>query len=251
MKTKIRAVIIDDEIDSIALLGLLLKQTSYNVEILGNAQNVADGISLIQRVKPDLVFLDIKMPDGTGFELLERLEEKEFEVIFITAFNEYALKAFEFTAIHYLLKPADISDIEEALNRFTKYHSKISDKLDHYNEYVSDKTDKIALQTNEKLIIVKLNDILWLEADGPYTIFHLTTNERIIVSKSLHTYQEYLEKKDFSRSHSKYIVNLHYIKQFDKANNNEIELENGQTLKVSVRKKTEFITRLKKFTQNK
>ncbi len=252
MSSKIRIVLVDDEKDSLDILKLMLEDIDCDLEVVGVAENVEKGIILIQQTNPDLVFLDIRMPDGSGFDLLDRIQNIKFDVVFVTAYDEYALKAFEFNAIHYLLKPVDLGDVNDAIKRHLKSNNSIFDeKLENLKKYIKNDIEKIVLPSSDGLQVVKLDDILWLEADGPYTIFHIKNKNKLVVSKSLNTYQELLEDKCFIRTHNKFVVNLKYVKRFSKGSGGEIEMENGTMIGVSVRKKQDFLSKLKDYTLNK
>ncbi|MBT4969937.1 MAG: response regulator transcription factor, partial [Bacteroidetes bacterium] len=210
----IKAILVDDEKNSLSTLQLLLDKYCPEVEIIGTAQNVADSIKIIDELKPELVFLDIAMPDGDGFEVLENVSHKLFQVIFTTAYDQYALRAFEYAALHYLLKPINFNDLQDAVARFTKVtdESEFDDKLLKIKDSLASQQNKIILPTMEGLNIIDIEDIIRCESDNNYTIFILKTDKKIVVSKTLSNYEKLLADKDFFRIHSKHLVNLKYVK---------------------------------------
>ncbi len=246
MGQKISAIIIDDEDDSIFLISNLLDKYCKNIEVIGIAENVSDGISCIEDGEPDLVFLDINLPDGDGFDVLNQVKYKQFEVIFVTAYNDYAIKAFEFSAIHYLLKPINYKDLIEAVYRYENSKKSI-DQTSQYevlNESIKEKFTKIILPTTDGISIIELKDIMRCESQNNYTTFYLNNKEKFTVSKSISTYETLLCDLDFSRVHSKHIVNLHYIKKYIRGRGGYIILSDGTTVYVSEGKKKEFLKKL-------
>ncbi|MBT4729798.1 MAG: response regulator [Bacteroidetes bacterium] len=183
----IKAILVDDEKNSLSTLQLLLDKYCPEVEVIGTAQNVADSIKIIDELKPELVFLDIAMPDGDGFEVLENVSHKLFQVIFTTAYDQYALRAFEYAALHYLLKPINFNDLQDAVARFTKVtdESEFDDKLLKIKDSLASQQNKIILPTMEGLNIIDIEDIIRCESDNNYTIFILKTDKKIVVSKTL------------------------------------------------------------------
>jgi len=238
----IRALIIDDESKARESIIHLIKLTFKNVESVGEADSVSSGIKAIKKLKPNLVFLDIQLEDGTGFDILNQLNEIDFQIIFITAFNEYAVKAFKYAAMDYLMKPVNPQEFVKAVERAIKSHEK-DDFQTKFNAYLSHIKDgsiehkKIILKTSESINLIKVNDIIRCEADRGYTDFFLRDGTKILVSKGLKDYDDMLQDFSFIRTHQSHLINLNYIKSFVKADGGYILMTDGSTVPVSSRKR--------------
>jgi len=238
----LKAVTIDDELNARESIAHLCKLTQSEVEIVGEADGVQTGVKVIKKIKPELVFLDIQLEDGTGFEILDQLDHIDFHIIFITAFNEYAIKAFKFAAIDYLLKPINPKEFKAAIDQFINLHekedieSKLTAYLSHFKENVADHK-KIILKTAESIHLVKVHDIIRCEADKGYTEFFLRDGNKILVSKGLKEYDELLGDFGFIRTHQSHLINLDYIASFEKADGGYILMTDKSTVPVSSRKR--------------
>lgn len=242
----IKTVLIEDEVNARGSLRKILKLIAPNIEIIGETGYVKEAVKMINTLKPKLIFLDIKLEDGIGFDILKQLEYTSFKIIFTTAYNEYAIKAFKYSATDYLLKPINPLELKSALeraiislNKETK-HDKLLNVL-KYNIEENDK--KIVLKTTNNQHIVLVKDIIRLEADTAYTTFYVNNN-KITVSKNLKYYQEILDD-GFIRCHQSHLVNnLHIIgvhkKEF-------IKMSNEELIPISLRKKNEIIQQIKTF----
>ena len=248
----IKTLIVDDELKSQSTLHKLLEMYCPGVEVVGFAHNVETGIEAIDDLKPDLVFLDISMPDGDGFEVLERVKNRNFEVVFTTAFNDYAIKAFQFAALHYLLKPINYLELQGAVKRFKQNHQDVdlNEKIKILCDSLSNHHQKIILPTSNGLRIIELNQILRCEADGSYTNFYLSDNTVLMVSKVLSNFEEILPDEIFCRVHSKHLVNLNFISRYVKGRGGRIILTNGKEVDVSESKKKDFLRRLKQLAHS-
>lgn len=241
----IKSVIIDNEKKSRKTLSNFLQKYCKTVEVLGEADGVATGIELIKDKQPELVFLDIEMTDGTGFKLLESFDDIQFSVIFITAYSAYAIKAFQISAIAYLLKPINPQELIEAIDKYQKeiglkgIHNKLEVLLGNQSSI-----KKIAFPTSEGIELVKLNQIVHCEADDNYTSIFLANDKRIVVSKTIKEYDTMLSDFGFFRIHQSHLVNLDYITKFNKNDGGYVVLENGKKLPVSRRNKQEFLEKL-------
>ncbi|MGY6521563.1 MAG: LytR/AlgR family response regulator transcription factor [Mongoliitalea sp.] len=235
------AILVDDEpIARMSLRGML--ETYFpNIQIKGEAKNLPDAIKLIHQQKPDIVFLDIEMPGYSGLEILDFFQGQQLhsKIIFVTAYEEFALKAFELSAVDYLLKPIQKEALERALAKVTIPQIE-NLKILHEN-LKTHKPQKIALQTGEGLIFLKLDEILFLKADGSYTHFHLSNKEKIIVSKRLQEYEKLLELGSFMRIHRSHIINLDHIKKITKEDGGGVVMSNGELLSISQEKKSELL----------
>ncbi|MCE3225655.1 MAG: two component transcriptional regulator, LytTR family [Bacteroidetes bacterium] len=243
-------VIIEDEQQSIEYLKSMLKEVSQDINFVGAAQNLKDGVNLINEVNPDLVFLDIKLNSDTGFDVLDQVKDKSFNVIFTTAYEQYALKAIKFAAIDYLLKPIDKNELIEAVAKIKNRKDSLSlqKSLSVFFENVNKpQKQKIAISTVSSLIVVEIADILYCSADGPYTNFYLKNGpEKIMSSKNLKEYEELLTDHDFFRIHKSYLVNLKEVKQYLKADGGKLKISNNVLLDVSEKKKEDLIKVLSK-----
>lgn len=247
METKIKAVIIEDEHKSILTLQTLLERYCPEVSIVGTGNCVEAGIRVLGERKPELVFLDIAMPDGDAFDLLNRIDNVDFEVIFITAYNDFALKAFEFSALHYLLKPINYKELQDAVQRFLKIRPahNIQSRLDILNSSLQSHFDKISLPSNDGLIIVEIQDIVRFEAAGNYSTVFLASGDSIIVTKTLNQFEEILSGLHFIRIHNTHLINLKYLKKYQRGQGGIVTMQNGTSLTVSRTRKNEFLEGLK------
>jgi len=244
----VRSIIVDDEQKSRESLRILLQDFCENVEICALCQNVAEGIEAIKQHHPDVVFLDIQMQRETGFDLLAKINPVNFEVIFTTAHSEYAIKAFKFSAIDYLLKPIDIDDLQKALAKVEqKQNQNISGRLEHLIQNLKSSTPenyKLALPTTDGLVFIKLNDILYCEASSNYTEIYTFNKNKYIVSRTLKQYEDLLGEHNFFRIHNSYLINLNAIKKYVRGDGGYVVLENDVSLDVSKRKKEAFLSRI-------
>jgi len=245
----ISAVIIDDEKKCISLLKHLIENHCSDITIVAEAENAAQGLQAIQQHNPNLVFLDIEMPDKTGFELLSSLPTINFDIIFTTAYNHYAIKAIRFSALDYLLKPVDLDELKSALARLTKKHAPKEYK-ENVEMLVSNirsqqpAFSRITLSTQDGLVILHVDEIIYCEASGTYTFFYLKNKEKIIVSKTLKEYEELLHNHHFLRVHNSFLINLNEVKKYIKGDGGSVIMSNGDEVYVSKRRKEEFLSAL-------
>lgn len=247
MEGKIRTIIIEDERKSLLTLLTLLDRHCPEILVVDNANCVEAGIRVIEELKPELVFLDIAMPDGDAFDLLNRIGKVDFEIIFITAYNDFALKAFEFSALHYLLKPINYVELQDAVQRYLKIRpdNSIQSRLDILNGSMKNRFDKISLPSNDGLIIVEIKDIVRLEAAGNYSTVFLSQGETIIVTKTLNQFEDILAGLDFVRVHNTHLINLRFVKKYQRGQGGVVTMHNGTVIAVSRTRKNEFMERLK------
>jgi two-component system LytT family response regulator len=246
----IRAVLIDDEPNNIGALQGMLEQYCPQVTITGMATDSQGGYAAITRLRPDLVFLDIEMPFGNGFDLLRRLEPVSFEVIFVTAFDKYALTAFRYAALDYLLKPVGIEELVAAVERARarmaeKAVNTRMETLLHNFRTNSRRLSRIALPSAEGLDFIDIDSIVFLQAEGNCTLVATEDKKRKLVSRTLKDFEELLPGDTFCRVHHSYLVNLNFISKYHKGRGGYIELVNGITIEVSSRKKDEFLLRFR------
>ena len=242
----IRGIIVEDEIRSRDTLRGLLCRYCKNVEIIAEADSYHSGLAAIREQQPDVVFLDIQMPDGSGFKLLEELDEIKFEIIFTTAFDQFAIKAIKYSALDYLLKPIDPEELVSALKkvenkiRKSEVNENIRVLLDNIKSRDAD-PHKIVLSTFEKIHIIETDNILRCESDNYYTNFFLTDGKQILVSKTLKENEAMLGGHNFIRPHKSHLVNVKYIKGFLRNDGGYIEMTDGSHIPVSRRKKEKII----------
>jgi len=242
----ITAVIVDDEKDARFLLrNLLEKRFGHKIRLLGEADDVGSGLELIGRMHPDLVFLDIQMKTGTGFDLLTQLGKNAPNVIFITAYDQYAINAFKFSAFGYLLKPIKLKDLEDTIEKLEgigKQHgSEKHIKVLVENYGVNGEIQKLIVSNMTGFTVIEIVEILRLEGDRNYTHFILRDGTKVTASKMLGEYEELLAEYGFYRIHQSTIVSLRHVKAFKKVNDGYIELVDGSVHKVSRNRKQGFI----------
>lgn len=213
----LKTIIIDDEPDSIGLLRLQLDQHCPNVEVFATYTSSVKALNDIESLKPDLLFLDIEMPVLNGFELLEKILHLDFSVIFITAYNQYALKAFRFNALDYLVKPIDTTDLIEAVSKAEKRIKPTTMQLSLLQKQLrGELPTKIAIPGQNGIVFIELNEILYAEASNNYSKLVLADKRVFTISKTLKDVQEVLEESHFLRVHRQYIINLNHVKQFNR-----------------------------------
>ena len=247
--TRIRTIIIDDEMNAIGALKNLLKHYCHHIEVIAHASSAREGKEKIEEHKPDLIFLDIAMPGGDGFSLLEHFEHPDFSIVFITAYNEYAIKAFEFSAMHYILKPVDyrkLQEVEDRIIRNLDADTK-SDILDTLSYNFKNDLKKLVLSSQEKVEVVNTEEIIYTEAVNNYVVFYCINEKSIVITKQLNFYEKLLCEQDFFRIHHGYLVNLRHITEYIKGRGGKVILTDGKILDVSTRKKHDFLEAFNNF----
>jgi two-component system LytT family response regulator len=245
---EITAFIVDDELQSRILLIKMLQQYLPEINMVGQAASVEEALNGIEKHRPHIVFLDIQMNGETGFDLLRRLHLINFAVIFITSFNNYAVKAFRFNAIDYLLKPIVPSQLVEAVNKVKqgtaakRFESKMQvEQLYPDIIYPPKIQDKIAVPTGEGLIVIPVNEIIYCHADSNYTKFHLTDNKCILSSYTLKQFDQILTAQSFFRAHRSYLINMAHVKMYRRGEGGDIVMSNGHEIELSRTHKDQFL----------
>jgi two-component system, LytTR family, response regulator len=243
----LKALIVDDEPKARENLEILLHDFVEGVEVVALCENISEAVEAVKLHSPDVVFLDIQLQRETGFDLLTKIKEVNFEVIFTTAYTEYAIKAFKFSAIDYLLKPIDIDELKKAAAKVEKrVNNNMAGRLTQLVQNLkhgSNENYKIALPTLDGLVFVKISDILYCEASSNYTqIF--TNEEKYLVSKTLKEYDDLLSDHNFFRIHNSYLININSIKKYVKGEGGYVVLNNDTSLDVSKRKKEAFLNKI-------
>ena len=240
-----KAIIIDDEPNAVDLLALRLKQHCPQVEVVATFTSSVKGAAAIREHEPDVVFLDIEMPQMNGFQLLESVEGISFSLIFVTAYDRFALKAFKYSAIDYLLKPIEISELVRAVGRAEKQQQTSQEQIDHLRQQFTNSnralSDKMALPYNNGLTFVKVTEIIYCETDGNYTKFHLIGGQSCLMTKPLKEVQDLLEERGFVRIHRQYLINLEHMKKFHRGDGGYIIMSNDDVIPVSRQQKERLV----------
>ncbi len=235
----IKAVIIDDVANAIATLQADLKAYCPKVEVIATASSVVSGVKLLQKIQPQVVFLDIQLQDGTGFDILEMLSNPAFQVIFTTASNEFAIKAFRFSAVDYLLKPVDPDELVEAVKKIEQNTPPQPESLQLLMHSMKQGTlpQRLALHTQEKIQFANIADIIRCESSGNYTTFYFQDQSKLLVTKTLKEFDKMLQGQDFVRVHQSHLINTKHIKAFLKQDGGYLQMSDNQQVPVSVRKR--------------
>ena len=238
-----KAILIDDEKHNIDNLRELLNAYCPQVEIAGTASNAHEGKRLIMQVQPDLVFLDIQMPQKSGFDLLKELNSYDFEVIFVTAHDQYAIQAMRFSAVDYLLKPIDINELQSAVDRALKRHRlkeqnrQLENLIDLLKSRQNKEDQRIALNTLKETRFVKTGEIIRCESSNNYSTFYLQAGEQLLVCRPIYEFEELLKDYGFIRCHQSHLVNKTFIKSWKKEYGDFLLLTSGDEVPVSRNKK--------------
>ena len=250
---KIKTVLVDDEPRGLSALQKLLEMNCPELEIVGLCNSADEAKDMIEKLKPELVFLDIAMPEKNGFDLLQEISPVDFEIIFVTAHNDFMLQAFKYSAVDYLLKPVEDDLLTEAVRRAAK---RIEDKttgsqletlLYNVRQKEGGQKLKMCITSLKGFQVVKLSDIIYFEASSNYTNFHFTDRPLICASKPIHEFEELLADSNFVRIHKSVVVNLEHVKEYLRGEGGTIVLSNAKKVEVSRRRKESFINRMKEY----
>ena len=245
----IRSIIIDDEQSAREGLRIILKKYCPDIDIVASCEKPEIGLEKVKELKPDLVFLDVQMPRLSGFDLLEKIGEINFEVIFITSYDKYAIKAIKFSALDYLLKPIDIDDLVQAVEKINeKQHKEVANykSLLANMKNRSEKLTRLAIPTENEIVMQDLKDIIYCLADGSYCTIYLVDDKKITVSKMLKDFENILPENDFCRIHHSSLVNMAHVVKYVRGEGGYVVMTGGVHLDVSRRKKEGFIQLLNK-----
>ncbi|MBI3233167.1 MAG: response regulator transcription factor [Bacteroidetes bacterium] len=248
---KIRTVIVDDDQANLTLMKILLENNCPELDVIEYCITPQEAIEAITNYRPELVFIDVEMPGLNGFELLEQLGKQEFDVIFVTAHDEYSLKAFKYSAIDYLIKPAKVDDIKKAVERvLEKRTSNITlvqlRELTRQIRYQMYEKPRLALNTHERVFFVNIEDIIRCEASGVYTVFHMNDGKKHMISKNIQKFEEALTQYAFYRAHRSHIINMTYVKEYVKEGEGYLLMSDGAKVEVSRYRKDEVLKKLGK-----
>ncbi len=246
----IRTIIIDDEPSAVNVLSLLLKKKcADDIDIIGTSGSPFEGRDMIERLKPDLVFLDIEMPGMTGIDLLRSFDDPYFQVVFVTAYDAYAIEAFRLSAVDYLLKPVEADDVIHAVKKFKSdilfHKNSIQSRLQQLEHLLTHKQksldNKIGIGTADKIVFIQIPDILYCEAQGAYTQLYLKDNKKMLASRSLGDFEAQLAGHPFFRIHHHHLINLNHVREFQRRDGGYVIMDNDKQLEVSQRKRKEFL----------
>jgi two-component system LytT family response regulator len=245
----IQALIIDDEKNIIDSLNMLLNEHCPDVEVIGQADSIQKGIRLLREKEPDLVFLDIKMPLGSGFDILEFFPERNFDVIFVTAHSQYAVKAFKFSAVDYILKPVDIQELKQAVNRVKGMREAGLSATNRYRvleeNLKSERPTRLAIPTSEGLDFIPIRDILHIKAEGRYSMVFMSGGSSMLVTRNLGEFDRLLNDCGFFRSHHSHLVNVDHVKRLLHREGGQVILSDGSKIPLARTRKKAFLERLK------
>lgn len=248
----IKTLIVDDEFQGRSFLEKVIAKLFPGLSIVGKAATVNEALDIIETHQPQLIFLDVMLNNENGFDLLERLDKINFEIIFTTAHNEFAVKAFKFNALDYLLKPIDLDELEKAIDKAKKkVQLPASPSLEVFKNFIdtfknpSNPLNKLSIPTADGFMLIPLNEIIFCESFGNYTTFHLVNNKKITSSYTLKEYDELLSDQNFFRAHKSHLVNLAHISRYVKGEGGTLMMSNGYEIEVSRRNKEALLKILK------
>ncbi len=242
----IKVVIVEDDVQTIETINEILSSFCKDVKVVGLAHDIDTGLSVIQENSPDLVLFDINLPGGTSFDIIQKLDDINFKIIFITAYDKYALKAIKLSALDYLLKPIDPKELVDAVNQATEMIQDESTEMQintlrNNIQNKQNKAKKIVLKTFESIYLVDIQNIVRCESGGAYTFFYLNDGKKITISKLLKEYDELLQDHGFFRVHQSHLININYVERFDKRQGGTLIMKDGASVPVSYRKKENLL----------
>ncbi|MCB0761171.1 MAG: response regulator transcription factor [Flavobacteriales bacterium] len=252
---KLTAVLVDDEQLARENLRMLLEDFCPEIEVIGTAGGVREALEVIRQKQPQVVFLDIRMPSGAeGFDLLDQLPDKNFQVVFVTAFKDYAIQALNANAIHYLLKPIDIEDLQNAVAKLVEYQGAFKESESNLNTYLQSVAEltrtmqnptqptRLTLYHSKGFKIVPVDEIIRLEADGGCTAFYFADGTRYLDTKNLKTYEDLLDPAKFLRIHKSYMINLQYLREYSSHDGHFAIMSDRSSVPVARARLSEFLS---------
>ena len=249
----LKTVIVDDEADAVNFIGSIIREYCPKLEVSGTANSAAEGIRMILEHQPELVFLDVEMPHGSGFDLLAQFPKKTFDVVFITAFNQYALKDIKFSAVDYILNPINIQEFIEAVDKVIEKRSHLFNQNIDYGALLenlkSTLPTKLAIPTTEGMESLNTKEIIRIEADRSYCWFYLRDQKKHLVSRNLKEYQDLLSDRNFFRPHNSHLVNLEYVKKYVRQEGGYIEMTDGSQIPISRIKRDMFLQQMDRMSR--
>ena len=241
----LKAILVDDELNSLQNLQFKIQEYCSSIKVVAQTQNPEEAIRLIQQYKPDVIFLDIEMPRMSGFKMLEQIPEVDFEVIFITAYNHYAINAIRISAFDYLVKPVAIEDLQHTVERLGNFSiKKTRERAELLKKNLANpksQEDNIAIPTNDGLEFIQIKQIIRIESSSNYSKIVLQEGRHLLVTRQLKDFEELLQDYRFYRVHHSHLINLNFIAKYVRGDGGQITMRNGDTLDVSRRKKEVFL----------
>ncbi|HET7119101.1 MAG TPA: LytTR family DNA-binding domain-containing protein [Hanamia sp.] len=241
----LKAILVDDELPSLQNLQQKLGEFCPDISVVAMARKPEEAIQLIEHHQPDVIFLDIEMPRMNGFKMLEEIKEKNFDIVFITAYNHYAIDAIRISAFDYLVKPVAIKDLQNSVNRLINNHRhQMPEKIDVLRHNLSNsrtQNDKITIVTNEGVDFYEINQIIRIESSSNYSKIHFKDGKVLLVTKLLKDFEEILTPYRFYRIHNSHLINLSYIKKYLRGDGGQVIMQNDEIIDVARRKKEEFL----------
>jgi len=250
--TVIKAIIVEDEIKSMNNLKNMLKNHCPRVEIVGDALSIKEALDLFEdpEMKPDVAFLDINLTDGLVFRMLEELRPIDFEIIFVTAYNEHAIKACEYSSVGYIMKPIDPETLTQAVSRIRpkKAADKMEQRLELMNHQMQNPNafEKMSISALDGIYFVSIKDIVRFEAEDNYTHIYLNSGDRITASKTIKSYEDMLNTVNFYRVHKRHVINLNFMRKFVKGDGGYLVMDDGKKIEVSRRRRPAFMEQLRR-----
>lgn len=239
-----KVALVDDESPMRDNLKALLHKYVSDVVVIGEASGVKSGLEMIKSLRPDVLFLDVEMKDGTGFDLLSQHGEADFRVIFVTGHDRYAIKAFKYSAVDYLLKPVDPEELKGAIEK-VKVDERIAPQkslqtlIENYTAPAQDR--KILLKDSEAVYLIRVSEIVRCESSNNYTIFHLAEGKKLMITRTLKEYEKLLDDQNFFRTHQSHLINLNFFSRYDKRDGGSIVMNSGDIVPLSTRKRDQFL----------
>jgi len=248
----IRVILVEDEKNAMDALEIKLRENFSDVQVVATCNSGAAAIKQIETLKPELVFLDINLPDLDGFSILEKVQSNHFKIIFTTAYDEYAVKAFRYNALDYLLKPVGLSQLKEAIDRYRQQSDADSTihQIKYFLQNINNTThgiNKLAIPTLRGLKFIDISSIIRLESENNYTIFYLNNQPKLVASKTLGDYEDLLDANQFVRIHQSHIINLACLKEYLRVDGGTVVMTDGMELEISKRRKEHFKEMLNNF----
>jgi two-component system LytT family response regulator len=249
----LKTLIVDDEADAVNFIRSIIAEYCPKLEVIATANTANDGVQMILEHQPELVFLDVEMPHGSGFDLLSRFPKKMFDVVFITAFNQYALKAIKFSAVDYILKPINISEFIEAVDKVIEKRSHLFNQNIDYGALLenlkSTLPTKLAIPTTEGMEYLNTKEIIRIEADRSYCWFYLSDQKKHLVSRNLKEYQDLLSDRNFFRPHNSHLINLEFVKKYVRQEGGYIQMTDGSQIPISRIKRDMFLQQMNRLSR--
>jgi len=253
MSEMIKTLIVDDEPDAVSFISSIIEEYCPKLEIAGTANSVKEAVKIIVDKQPELVFLDVEMPHGSGFDLLLQFPEKTFDVIFITAFNHYAIQAIKFSAVDYILKPININEFIQAVTKVFEKRTQAFDRGAKYDALLENirttPPTRLAIPTSDGLEFLNTRDIIRIEADRSYCWFYLTDKRKILVSRNLKEFQELLTSRNFFRPHNSHLINLEHVKKYVRHEGNSAIMADGSQIPISRNNRDLFLAMMAKLSR--